>query len=234
MKNYYELIKMLKNQVDINVLQTLKEDFNNDFCEELGKIQINNTTRKNAIKSYLNKENILQDNKYSNQLVFSDGYSILNIVSNPKTAEIFSADKKTDKMADIIIKSFQGMKPCEKYIKDSIAVARMLGWKPGTTDTKNPFIIEIEGNIYNFSLVYSLFSCIADNNNAFGGVDCFLCNMENNSKKSLLIRSKYGVALILPTVFDNFNPCKNVDFNAYIDHERNLENFIINGCTKTA
>lgn len=226
--NYYEMMELVKNQIDFTTYTTLKNDFNNKFNTELKKIQINNTTRKNAIKSYLTHSNIMQDIKYSNQLVFTDGVSVLNIASNPENMKTYEAEKKCEKCANYLLEAFKTMHPTNTaYIWESVAVARALGWAPNTTD----YLIEIDGNYYNFSLVYSLWGCIADKNNAYS-VDCMLCDA--GKRKSLLMRSKYGCALLLPVARDALHITKNVSFRAYIDYEKANEDYFINLIKKEA
>jgi len=226
--NYYEIMELVKNQIDFATYETLKNDFNDRFNAELRKIQINNTTRKNAIKSYLAHDNIMQDNKYNNQLVFSDGVSVLNIISTPENMKTYEAEKKSDKCADYMLEAFKTMRPTDTpYIWESVAVARALGWTPNTTD----YLIEIDGNYYNFSLVYSLWGCIADKNNA-NSIDCMLCDA--GKRKSLLMRSKYGCALLLPVARDALHISKNVGFRAYIDYEKANEDYFINIIKKGA
>lgn len=225
--NYYEIMELVKTQIDFATYETLKNDFNDRFNAELKKIQINNTTRKNAIKSYLNHVNIMQD-KITNQLVFTDGVSILNIASNPENMKAYEAEKKCEKCADYLLEAFKTMRPTDTaYIWESVAVARALGWTPNTTD----YLIEIDGNYYNFSLVYSLWACIADKNSA-NSVDCMLCDAGN--RKSLLMRSKYGCALLLPVARDALHITKNVSFRAYMDYEKANEDYFINLIKKGA
>lgn len=227
--NYFSLMALLKNQIDYSTYYTLKEDFNGKFNEELKKIQINNTTRKNAVKSYLTHDRIMQDvSKGENMIIFSDGVSVLNILSTPDN-KTFSTEHKNDKCADYMLEAFKTMKPTDnEYILESVAVARAMGWTPNTTD----YFINIDGNIYNFSLIYSLWNCIADKNNANGGCDCYLCDAGN--RKSLLMRSKYGIALVLPVARDAIPDNANVGFKHYIDFERSLEAHFIEEIKKGA
>lgn len=224
--NYYNLLNMIKNEISIDNLQAIRQDFNGHFLDELKKININNTTRKNAIKKYLASDTILQDDKYKGQAVFSNGYSILNIVNGAG----YTAERKTQSISDVLLKAFKGMKPTDgEYIKESCAVARCLGWTPNNKD----FFIDFEGFYFNFSLVWDVFSCIADNKNVYGGCDAFLCDMENG-RKSLLLRSKYGIGYILPVVMDACHISKNANYKKYVEYEKSLDALFVKKALKTA
>jgi hypothetical protein len=227
MKNYYELLNMVKNEVSIDTIKELQEDFNKDFRKELEKIQINNSTRIKAIKNYVNNDMTSKDDSHPGTQVFCNGYSILNTTIK----EELNCSKKNNTLSDYIVKALKNKKPVEKYLRDSIAIARALGWKPGT----KKYIFNIDDNyIFDFSLVYEVFSCIADSKNIYGGAECFLCDMENTNKKALVLISKYGIGYILPLNVASFNNNYNVDFNYYIEHEKKIEKLLIDKALKTA
>ena len=226
MLNYYELIKLIGVNADnISTIQVLQESFNEDFRTAFDKISINKTTRNNAIKSYAGLSGLMADKEHS--YLYGTGATIFYSTSVNFPA-VWDDEKKQADFATPFLSLLKNQKPQDEYIKESGAVARALGWTP--TGAKK-YYIEIDGNTFDFSLVWSMFSMIADNNNKRGGCDVYTCDMDGRHK-ALLLKSKYGTAVILP--FCNTKaPAFNVSFLNYIEHEKNIEKSMIDsvkGC----
>lgn len=210
MKNYYELLKLID---DASVKRILSNDFNNDYVENYGKIQINNSTRKQARKAYFNKKYIRTDTDIKG--LYCTPETILNI---PEETEKHGTDCTIKTQA---LKMLKNRKPVDCYIRESIAIAKTIGWKPSTNYTKDkPYHININGSCYDISLVYDVFMAIADKKTDGG------CTVEQseveNGKSALILSSKYGLAVVLPTTL-NLNPDYDCNFKHYIETEKALD-----------
>jgi len=227
MLNYYELLNVIGIE-NIDAVSAIREAFNADFRKAYKSIQINKTTRKNAILAYSKHDNFLQDNEM--QGLYCDGVSILNttdhIITTTKTADI----KK------FVSESLPNRKPVDLHIKESIAVARAMGWTPGATNKEKPYYIEIDGNYYNFTLVYNLFTCIADNTEKYYQVRTELCTDKRPGQNMLFLSSKYGCAFILPfnAGVNGFYSANNVNFDYYMETENEIDECIKLQAMRTA
>lgn len=207
MMNYYELISAIK---DMDAKKILFENLNENFSENYKAIHANNTTRKQAQKSYFSSKNIHTDKDVSG--LFTDGVSILNLPSE-KNEHGTKCNIKDRAMEAIKDKRPSGL--CYDYIECSIAVAKSLGWKP--KDGK--YVIEINGAWYDMTLVYKLYSCIADK-------EC--CEVYQKqitpSCTYLLLRTKYGLAIILPlNVKDGGDKNYDCSFKHFVEVSKNID-----------
>lgn len=228
MLNYYELLKVVGLE-NMDAVTAIRESFNADFRREYSKIQINKTTRKNAIIAYSKHDNFMQDNEM--QGLYCDGVSILNTTGEP----IITTTKRAD-IKKFVSESLPNRKPVDLHIKETIAIARAMGWTPGATNKEKPYYIEIDDNYYNFTLVYNLFTCIADNSNKYYPVKVELCTDKEPGRNMLFLSSKYGCAFILPfnAGVNGVYSANNVNFNYYMETENEIDNYIVMQAKKSA
>ena len=201
MMNYYELFNAIK---DTDAKRILLENLKEAFSENCNAMQANNTTRKQAQKSYFSNKNIHTDKDIGG--LFTDGVSILNLPSekNEHGTKCNVKDRAIE-----AIKDKQPAGVLYEYIRRSIAVAKSLGWKP--KDGK--YVIEINGAWYDMTLVYRLYSCIADKK----GCEVYQKQI-NPSCTYLILRTQYGIAIILPlNVKDGGDKNYDCSFNHFVE-----------------
>lgn len=227
-KNYYELIEMIKNDVNTDVLRELLQDMQSEYINELDKIQINNTTRKNAINNYLKHSGVAQCPDTSAKL-FCDGVSVIGL-NGKNDYEITQKNPNIKKVFDEIMKH-ENRRPIDDiYFKGCIAIAKANGWNYNTT---KKYYIEIDGNYYDFYLVLSVWGCIADKS----GERCELVNINNTryrNKKGLLISTEYGIGYILPVFTESVYKPLLCDFRNYMNFRNDIDDFIINQAKRGA
>lgn len=217
MKNYYELINMFGFD-NISAIQDLTEDFKEDFSANFHGLQFNKTTREKACKKYTS--DAMQDKALPE--VFSDGHSIISIPG-------FTADKaKKFNIGEQLINFFKNQKPVDLYIKESVAVARSIGWKSGTSG----YFLNVDGNIFNFDLVYKVFSCIADPDTSKLSEYCYLVPF--CKAYGLLIRTQYGIGVILPINATACDETHNVNFKRFTDVLNTVDAELVKSALKTA
>jgi hypothetical protein len=206
MMNYYELFNAIK---DTDAKMVLLQNFKEAFAENYKAMQANNTTRKQARKSYFSDEYIRTDKDVKG--VYTNGTSILvlNDEINEYGKECHIAEHATE-----VLKGAQEEEFC--HIKASIAVARSLGWKPN--DTK--YLIEIDGAWYNLSLVYKLYSCIAVSDK--DGYMTVKQKKIDNRITDLILQTQYGTAIILP-VLNHCNKDYDCSYNHFVEVEKAIE-----------
>lgn len=80
MLNYYELVKLIGIE-NVDAIEVIRESFRNDWVNTFNSIQINRTTRKNAVKTYSGHENFIMDENTKG--LYCDGVSMLYPTRNP-------------------------------------------------------------------------------------------------------------------------------------------------------
>lgn len=228
MLNYYELIKLIGVE-NVDAVEVIRESFRNDWISTFSSIQINKTTRKNAVKAYSGRENFMMDENTKG--LYCDGVSILYTSEDAA----YTTSKTTD-ISKFMKEFLQNKKPTEVHMKESYAIAKNLGWSAGSVNKDKPYYIEIEGNFFNFSLVWSLFSCIADNSNKYNPVTVEIQTNKKPGNNALIMSSKYGIAVVLPFCTGDHGSytAHNVDFTYYMESENELDSFFIEYCKKSA
>lgn len=229
MLNFYELLRTfgLENTDAVNALM---ESFHSDWINTYNGIQVNKTTRKNAVASYTKHDNFMMDNDVKG--LYTDGVTFLSL---PASDAVYTSSKTCD-IAKNILPLLKTMKPVSFHVKESYAVAKNIGWNAGTLNKDKPYFIEIEGNYYNFSLVWSMFSCIADNSNKWNPVEVKVCTENKPGTNMLILQSKYGMTGILPFYVGDrgcYN-AHNVDYNYYSETINEIESYQIEQYKKLA
>lgn len=192
----YDIINIF-NFSDFDKLQLVRDRFVDDVNEFYNKIQINNTTRKNAIIDYLSRQEIKKDT--TNPKTYTDGCSILIINNVQKyTEREISASVDIAKPFLDIIKTAEHLKDEEPIMSD-IATARALGWKPSVFSARNDFYIKIGCAYYDFNKFYKLYNCIADSGEKYNE-GATLKQEPNNRRAPIIMQSKYGCAVLLPVI----------------------------------
>lgn len=217
MKNYYELINLFGFD-NISAIQELTEDFKDDFAENFHALSFNKSTRRAAVEKYA--KNAMQDEKLPE--ILSDSISVIAIPS-------YSANiSRKTQISEQFTNFFKNQKPVDLYLKESVAVARSIGWKPGA----DGYILNVDGNIYNWNLVYNVFSCIADPDITKLSEQCYLTPFNNSN--GLIIRTNFGIGFVLPINASKCNECKNVNFKHFTEIINNVDAEIIKATVKTA
>lgn len=226
MLNYYELMKLIKGSLDVNQMQTIRESFNADFIKEYNKIHFNKTSRKNALDSFIkNNERIFADKEHSylwatqTSVIYSNSFDLSDDDTNGLETDVF-------KIIESWIKG-KNQKPTDFHFRESVAVARALGWTQNAAKEGNKaYHVLIDDNYYDFSLVYGLCMLFADKDIKSGGVNVYTVKMEGTQRRALVVKSRYGMGFLLP-VNSVLNPCYNVCFNNYMEHEKSLDDIIM-------
>jgi hypothetical protein len=219
MKNFYQLINLFGFS-NISAIQELTEDIKNDFADAYHAIQINKTTRSNAFKKYVSRPNVMKDRAISD--VYSDGHTIVSTKENVADIE------RTAQIADIITGAFSTAQPVDLYLRESAAVARIMGWKPGNTD----YYLNVDGTIFCWDLVYSVYSCIADSDKTRLTEYCSLTKF--SGRNALIMRGKHGIGLVLPLASDKCPDSMDVNFRHYVDTLNKIDSELVNQALKTA
>ena len=154
--------------------------------------------------------------------ILSDSVSVIAIPS-------YSANiSRKIKISEQFTNFFKNQKPVDLYLKESVAVARSIGWKAGA----DGYILNVDGNIYNWNLVYNVFSCIADPDTTKLSEQCYLTPFNNSN--GLIIRTNYGIGFVLPIYASKCNEFKDVNFKHFTETINNVDAEIIKAAIKTA
>lgn len=203
MLNFYELMNIIKNEVGLASLAKLRDEFINDFTENLNAINHNASTRKAALKTYTNNATI-----YATE-------GKLTVLSNRTTALYTEEARPTGKEAKKLIETLlttTRQKPIDFHAEEAEALARALQWKPGKKPGKNDnYTIEVDGHTYLYNLFYSVYACLAGKDAAIR----FYTVETAPGVIALKIISKYGIGLVLP-----INAYKNNNYNVTFDNFR--------------
>lgn len=228
MFNIYKILDTFKID-DLDTLVKVREDFMTDFKKYFDNMQINKTTRKNAIEKYLSFNNILKDETVRG--VFSDSKSIIIINDCQKYTE--RENLKNCKLSEAFLTMKKTAEPVkeEELIKSDIATARALGWTwtPGASD----YYIKVGEAFYDFNRFYNIYNCIADNKQLYNEGALFE-QEPGNRLAPLFMRSQYGSALLLPVNIYAAHKSKIINFKCIINELNALEDQIIKSIRATA
>ena len=186
MKNFIELMRTLENHTDDETLAALIMEYNADVIETAQGLRHNNTTRKNAVKSYSIPENLKKIQDHENGL-YCDGVSAVSLA---RTAPKYDENNSIFKVFKDTLKKTRRPADIRDSFDYAIAAAKCNGWRQGNAD----HIIRIDGHIYNISLIARVYNCIADNKE-FNG-----CRVELTDDRHpvLVLSSRYGLGIVLP------------------------------------
>lgn len=190
----YDIINIF-NFSDFDKLQLVRDRFVDDVNDFYNKIQINSTTRKNAIIDYLSRQEIKKDT--TTPKTYTDGCSILAVNNAQKyTEREIGASVDISKPFLDIIKAAKPLKDEEPIMSD-IATARALGWKPSIFSAHHEYYIKIGCAYYDFNKFYKLYNCIADSGEKYNE-GATLRQEPGNRLAPVVISTKYGCAVLLP------------------------------------
>ena len=218
MLNFYELMNVIEDQ---EARQIIQEAFISDFRKEYSKIHFNKSSRKQAFANFAKQYNVLADENHAN--LWACQYGI--IYSNSMGFTDKAAEKTTDvfKICGEWIKGSNQIDVDQIELKSTIATARALGWSANKTLYNSYYSIDINDNHYDFNLVYNFAMMIADKDQTYGeGVQCFLVKMDGSARHVLGMRSKQGMAFVLPNISQGWS-AYNVGFNNYMDFAKSEE-----------
>lgn len=218
MLNFYDLIKIFGFE-NLEAITAAKEDFINDFQKNFKALSLTEKEReKNLISFYNSKETMLDK---TNNFIVATSTMIVSPTSPTFRAIQDKIKLEGKKQVDIYKHCkafFEGKrKPVDSYIHDSIAIAKSLGFRAGSKD----FYLDIDGNYYNFDLIYTAFNVIGDPDKTHYSVRYELCFPKWDEKHTaLMISCKNGIAFILPMRY----PSKyEVSFSTLAKKEKALE-----------
>ena len=233
MFNFYELISLIGTSTtsDIDKCMQLKDSFFADFREALSGVQINKTTRARALDQYMSSARVMRDRE-SDKMI-TDGASIMYLPGPDH--QFTTAGLDTVDLYQHFSAGFRDQRPVDSlHLKETTVCARLLGWKPGLTEP--PYHVNIDGQLYAWSLVYKCYSIIAENGkNGADPMEVKTLGMINEPRRrALFINSKYGSAYILPLAFDTLYHAYNVNYDYLWDVCNNLDDQMRAACIRTA
>ena len=218
MLNFYDLIKIFGYE-NPEAITAAKEDFINDFQKNFKSLSLTEKEREKNLTSFYNYKDTMID-KENNFIVATP-----TMIISPTLATFNAIQDKIKlegkKQVDIYKHCkafFEGKrKPVDSYIHDSIAIAKSLGFRACSKD----FYLDIDGNYYNFDLVYTAFNSIGDPDKKHYSVKYELCYPEWDEKHpALMISCKNGIAFILPMLYPAKYECS---FSTLAKKEKALE-----------
>lgn len=198
MKNFIELYKVLEGHTDEETLSYLIYDHMQKIIDKVQEIRHNKSTRAAALKSYIKTVGSIKQDEENG--IFCDGKTALSIA-----CKVSKYDETAPGFKPImeVIKSERKPAPLRDSISYAIASARVNGWKQGDTD----HYIRVGEAYYNLSLVAKVFNCIADPKN-FN--ECDIEQTINDNKSILMLRTRYGVGIVLPFIPQTLAGCYDV------------------------
>ena len=189
MLNYYELMDL----IDINnhyAIYRINEAFSEDLGEAVKTIKGTAKTRAEAFRRYESSIDFRKDKTCPD--MFGTGTTI---ILNPafRSDKEFFVDYSKTALAHVNSKT-----PVDVDLQGAAALAKCLGFRAG----KQNYIIDIEGNIYSWDLVSTIYSMVAD---IRGGIDYTFCYLSDGGPgefhtnfKWLIIRSNFATGFVLP------------------------------------
>ena len=216
MLNYYELLTIVK---DLDAVAAINEAFRKDFRKARDGVKASACTRKKAAEIY--KANATTTDR-TTEGIFSDDKTAVYLTENTTPGTQKAAD-----ISQIFTDSMNNKKPVDICMRESLALARSLGWKNGG----ERYHISISGNDFDFSLLYRVLTTIADGE-TYDLAQCYLSEC-CNGKKVLLLWSKYGLAIVLPFIGGGPDS-REVSFSHYMEVQKAIEDRVVNEALKTA
>ena len=195
MLNYYELM----NVIDINdhyAIYKINQAMADDICEALKTIKATAKNREEAFKKYTREADFNRD-----ETVPGLYGTCTSIFYNPA---IKYETPFIRNYHDVSLSILNNKTYIYEDLQGAAALAKCLGYKAGKTD----YIIDIDGNIFSWDIVYSVYSMIA----VYGAgkmdkTECYLSSGNENEpkyflggKKALVIRSQEATGIVLPII----------------------------------
>lgn len=216
MLNYYELLDIVK---DLEAVAAINEAFRKDFRKARDGVKASACTRKKAAEIY--KANATTTDR-TTEGIFSDEKTAVYLTENATPGTQKAAD-----ISQIFTDAMNRKKPVEICLRESIALAKSLGWKNGG----ERYHIAVDGLYFDFSLIYNVLSTIADGKGR-DFAECYISEC-GNGNKALLMRSKYGLGIVLP--FMGGGPSyREVSFSHFMEVQKAIEDRVVNEALKTA
>ena len=164
-------------------------DIRTEIIDTAGALRHNNSTRKQAAKSYIGStpDHLAKQQEPGNGL-YTDGHTAISLA-------VKGAHYKEEGLAKTILDIIKDRKPAD--LRDSfdysIATAKVNGWRQGDTD----HYIMVEGHYYNLSLIAKVYNCIADNKQYNG---CRVEIQTEGKHPALILSTNYGIGIVLPFI----------------------------------
>lgn len=214
MLNYYELLDLINTDEmtdnDYNLLTALRESFNNDFVDNLKGIKTTPYSVKQGITAFMK---ICKFKDTKNPGLYVTVCQVLSLSAACKDDDGIKENNLSN-----IVNGFltAEKKPCEIYLKESIAVAKSLGYKYGDND----FMVEVDGNFYAVDRLYEIFRCLGDN--------CEYCQLLTSDyykqgRQPLLLQGDNSFGVILPVIVSAIPKKYDCTFKHYIENEKSLD-----------
>lgn len=229
MYNYYELLDMINlNEMTAekaSFISALRNEFRNDFADNCKAIK---TT---AYATKQGRESFIKNAKHKDTTIkglYCTDCQILSINDNLKDDGVHELDLSN------IIKGFLSAekKPCDLYLKESLAVAKSLGYKYGD---KN-YMVEVDGNFYAMDRLYEVFRCLGSNCE-YGQILTYNkeCHTDiRQGRQPLMIQGNNCFSVVLPVLITSINRKYDCTYKHYIANERDLDEKINKAVTLTA
>lgn len=214
MLNYYELLDLINTDEmtdnDYTLLTALRESFNNDFVDNLKTIKTTPSSVKQGITAFMK---ICKFKDAKNPGLYVTDCQVLSLSAACKDD---NGVKTADLTKTIETLLSANKKPCDIYLKESIAVAKSLGYKYGDND----FMVEVDGNFYAVDRLYEIFRCL--------GNDCQYCQLLTSDyykqgRQPLLLSGKDSFGVILPVIRNNLPKKYDCTFKHYVENEKSLD-----------
>ena len=216
MLNYYELLNLINTDEmtsnEKNIVSAIRDDFRNDFADNCKNIKSTAYTVKQGIDAFI------KHCKFKDETIkglYCTDCQILSV-----TAACNDDGVKTNNLSNLVKPFLDSNKtPCDLYLKESLAVAKSLGYKYGDKD----YMVEVDGNFYAMDRLYEVFRCL--------GSDCeygelLTSDYYKKGRQPLMIKGKNSFAIVLPVIRTAIDKKYDCTFNHYIDNERDLDDKI--------
>lgn len=212
MLNYYELLDLINTDEmtdnDYTLLTTLRESFNKDFVDNLKTIKTTPSSVKQGVTAFMK---ICKFKDAKNPGLYVTDCQVLSLSAACKDDDGIKENNLSNIVNDFITAE---KKPCDIYLKESIAVAKSLGYKYGDSNYK----IEIDGNYYVLDRLYEIFRCLGDN--------CEYCKVILGAKQGrqpLLLQGNNSFGVVLPVLVSAIPKKYDCTFKHYIENEKSLD-----------
>lgn len=214
MLNYYELLDLINTDEmtdnEYNLLTALRESFNNDFADNLKTIKTTPSSVKQGVTAFMK---ICKFKDAKNPGLYVTDCQILSLSAACKDDNGIKENNLSNIVNGFITAE---KKPCDIYLKESIAVAKSLGYKYGD---KN-YMVEVDGNFYAMDRLYEVFRCL--------GSDCeygelLTSDYYKKGRQPLMIKGKNSFAIVLPVIRTAIDKKYDCTFKHYIENEKSLD-----------